>query len=58
LTLFVVKGTDGTRTFTLRRRPEYDHFELRFRMRRNSSASPGTDEVVIDNLRLEKEQLF
>jgi hypothetical protein len=54
----VVGTTDGVRSFTLRRRPEYDHIDLRFRMRRNSSASPGTDEVVIDNLRLKKEQLF
>jgi hypothetical protein len=54
----VIETTDGERRFTLRKRPEYDHIDLRFRMRRNSSASPGTDEVVIDNLRLKKEQLF
>jgi len=54
----IVETTDGERRFTLRKRPEYDRIDLRFRMRRNSSESTGTDEVAIDNLRLKKEQLF
>ncbi len=50
----IVETTDGERRFTLRKRPEYDRIDLRFRMRRNSSESTGTDEVAIDNLRLNK----
>ena len=54
----VGENTNGERRFTLRKRPEYDRVDIEFRMRRNSSDSLGTDEVVIDNLRLKKEQLF
>ncbi len=54
----ILPTTSGEVVFTLRKRPGYDHILLRFEMRRNSAASPGTDEVIIDNLRMDKERLF
>jgi hypothetical protein len=54
----ILPNTDGEVVFTLRKRAGYDHVLLRFQMKRNSSSSPGTDVIIIDNFRLDKEQLF
>ncbi|MCW8834489.1 MAG: hypothetical protein OQK03_14330, partial [Colwellia sp.] len=54
----IIPSTDGEIAFTFRKRPGDDNYDIVFRMKRNSSASTGTDEIVIDNLRLDKEQLF
>ncbi len=54
----ILPSTDGEINFTFRKRPGDASYKIVFRMRRNSKASTGTDEVIIDNLRLDKEQLF
>ncbi len=54
-----ITNTTGNLTrFTFRKRPNDGKYRITFRMKRNSSESTGTDEVIIDNLRLYKEQLF
>ena len=54
----ILPTTNGEVVFTLRKRSGYDSVKLIFEMRRNSEASLGTDEVIIDNLRMDKERLF
>ncbi len=54
----ITEDTDGEIAFTFRRRPDESYYVITFRMKRNSSASIGTDEVIIDNFRVDKEQLF
>ncbi|WOH38725.1 hypothetical protein RI844_05785 [Thalassotalea fonticola] len=54
----IIPTTDGEIAFTFRKRPNDDHYVITFRMKRNSTGSLGTDEIIIDNFRLDKEQLF
>ncbi len=54
----VIPSTAGEVSFTLRKRPEYDHAVFQFRMKRLGGEPSGTDEIIIDNFRLDKERLF
>ncbi|WP_440877323.1 hypothetical protein [Thalassotalea sp. PLHSN55] len=54
----ITQDTQGEISFTFRKRPGDDNYNIVFRMKRNSADSIGTDTVVIDNFRLDKEQLF
>ncbi|MCW8834186.1 MAG: hypothetical protein OQK09_07950 [Colwellia sp.] len=54
----ITANTGDETVFTFRKRPNDAYYIITFRMKRNSNASTGTDEIIIDNLRLDKEQLF
>ncbi|WOH38708.1 hypothetical protein RI844_05700 [Thalassotalea fonticola] len=54
----ILPATSGDITFTFRKRPNDARYVITFRMKRNSKSSAGTDEIIIDDFRLDKEQLF
>ncbi len=54
----ILPSTNGEITFSFRKRPDDASYRLTLRMKRNSKKSKGTDVIVVDNLRMFKEQLF